>query len=1008
MGSDSSSVVPISAAQSPENINKFISSFSDEFLGQVSLLGVDIYDVDASNIILLKKNRKLSYKFWNGEDVFIGSIAMWDTKIQIFTFCVHVFRNYKFLIVNLPMQVHQNIVEYIENEKNPIYRKDLLEKIVFFYSNQKVYQNLIPKKSNEPAQKPRKRIPKKSKKQKKIQIPQMVINTPLSITGSEKGSYSSQSGSQKIQQISIGLKSPDKSRSKRNSNNSDLMTTSSGTARNRASSANQRQRKSDSVLESDFHLYSTEGKINTPEIYKDNSRAKSEVYYEEEEEDVDYNDNEEYSNNNNKTQNNNIKPREIQKLSQYPPPPSSNKRYNKDFAIHSNLNENLNQSYTDITSATFTDQTTSNKYSYANNNSGISSANNKSYSNESPVRKSRNINNKNNDTKNNNKRSRSSNNRTSSNNRNSSNNNNSNRSSNNNRNSSNNDNNNAKVKSREFPPKKSHSNHQQNNNNKVHHHNNNNNQNNDSNNINRNHHRNSNNNDNIKRRRSSQNDSEYYNENDQEAKRDNRNNENNHGHRHQSANNAHSPNHISNNSDKNVVNGSSRNRSSSSGRRKIRVKKNAIQKVPTSYQSRAQSQPRTSLKRIKYAKDANEFASNIAFFSSEEEDRRIKQKQIQRNMDDFYKKVGNNLKVNSLNKDNEESSGSLSFFDLTNRQINKYQNSDDEIDVQHVVPDYSSVDFTKTSNKQKVSNQEKNKNQSQIKKNDDLNSESRDFSVSSYIKSLTQPKNVEIQENSSSSKKKNRNRNKKIKLNNESNSSSFFSDFKVDAKRTEDEKNKIWKSINLDSKNDKSSKFTKPRPETDLIDDENPSSSSTLSSHRSNNSKRSRADSVRSNSSTKRNRRKQISSNNTKTKNQQKEIDTNTKKVNQSKSQRPRAESVHSHHSYRQKDNELKKFVEPKNIVSKNSNSDSSTNNSRRRRKNSNLSSENLNDEQSKTKNSSSNRPKSVTSSKKFCEKHCEYLFSPNLENDDNLVNSKKNHIMVDVKYHKEINFLDE
>ena len=84
-----------------------------------------------------------------------------------------------------------------------------------------------------------------------------------------------------------------------------------------------------------------------------------------------------------------------------------------------------------------------------------------------------------------------------------------------------------------------------------------------------------------------------------------------------------------------------------------------------------------------------------------------------------------------------------------------------------------------------------NKNQSQIKKNDDLNSESRDFSVSSYIKSLTQPKNVEIQENSSSSKKKNRNRNKKIKLNNESNSSSFFSDFKVDAKRTEDEKNKI-------------------------------------------------------------------------------------------------------------------------------------------------------------------------------------------------------------------------
>ena len=55
MGSDSSSVVPISAAQSPENINQFISSFSDEFLGQVSLLGVDIYDVDASNIILLKK-----------------------------------------------------------------------------------------------------------------------------------------------------------------------------------------------------------------------------------------------------------------------------------------------------------------------------------------------------------------------------------------------------------------------------------------------------------------------------------------------------------------------------------------------------------------------------------------------------------------------------------------------------------------------------------------------------------------------------------------------------------------------------------------------------------------------------------------------------------------------------------------------------------------------------------------------------------------------------------------
>ena len=248
----------------------------------------------------------------------------------------------------------------------------------------------------------------------------------------------------------------------------------------------------------------------------------------------------------------------------------------------------------------------------------------------------------------------------------------------------------------------------------------------------------------------------------------------------------------------------------------------------------------------------------------------------------------------------------------------------------------------------------------------------------------------------------------------------------------------------MDNKQSSSSKFTKPRKETDLIDDENPpSSASTLSNHRSNNQsnnqsnhqsnhqsnnqsnnqsnhqsnhqsnsqsnyqsnssskRKNRADSVRSDSSSKRNTKKTTTNINKREQKDENEI--KPRKAVNKKGSRPRAESVHSHHSYRQKENEMPNLILNNNVKSSNSNSDNNKdNNKRRRRKNSNLSSDN-----SIEKNSSI-RPRSATASKKFYEKHCEYSISPNLDDETNLLNSKKNHIMVDVKYHKEISYLDE
>lgn len=496
------------------------------------------------------------------------------------------------------------------------------------------------------------------------------------------------------------------------------------------------------------------------------------------------------------------------------------------------------------------------------------------------------------------------------------------------------------------------------------------------------------------------------------------------------------------------------------------------------------------MKRIKYSEDANAFASNVVFFSSDEEDRKTKPNYLKRNIQDYYKNVDNNLK-NELAKENAESSSSLSFFKVSNSELNKQDQNkkeDEEIDVQNVFPEVPSYDFNQAQNnnsnldtknnnsnlnsknvlnsnvdrsvpsnisptlQSKASDDNaKKSNDQQLQRELELNDESSS-SISSYIRkkneALYKPRrnsnsgsqksfplvstsdldvsgstsgqyarlvfcdnmiSPEIQELRPSRRRSVGKRSSKQKKQNESDSSSIFSSSNSNSgkknknKRTEEEKNQIWDSLGKSN-----SKFTKQKDKQESNEDsiEIDASSSTLNSNSA---------SKRPSSVARKSRRRQQ---NSKKVNQTKQRDSNIESLNvdfsPTRSQRPRAESVHSHHAYKRDENEKTNFFRKAN-----SNSDSGSSKKRRRRvKNDGNESSGSSKANSVTKrsnsiekkqisneknslttssgsNSSSKRSRSVTVTKKHYEKQSES-------------NSKKNHIMINVSYHKEIDILDE
>ncbi|OHS98390.1 hypothetical protein TRFO_35239 [Tritrichomonas foetus] len=212
MGSHLSSVITIPIAQNVENRKEFISSFTKEESTSPLPISSKLFDYHVPNVIIINKTKRTNSKFWDGENIFIGTVSMPNTKIPESTFCIHQFKDIEFLMINVPKRTFSLIKEFVSKSLNLIKRMDLLRKII---SNNSVEimeasspkSNFTPQKietnNRRNRSEPRKKInlqlindkaetiqtPSRKNRMrsptKPFEIPKMIITAPFSITESE-------------------------------------------------------------------------------------------------------------------------------------------------------------------------------------------------------------------------------------------------------------------------------------------------------------------------------------------------------------------------------------------------------------------------------------------------------------------------------------------------------------------------------------------------------------------------------------------------------------------------------------------------------------------------------------------------------------------------------------------------------------------------------------------------------------------------------------------------------